>query len=73
MSLNGPMHLLTNAIRRWEQHAMEDELRNSSDRELHDIGITRGDIDRLFDPAFAAEFGRRGETLPTLRRNAGGW
>lgn len=73
MSLHGPMHLLTNAIRRWEQHAMEQELRESSDRDLHDIGINRGDIDRLFDPAFAAEFARRSEALPTRRRNVGGW
>lgn len=73
MSLHGPMHLLSNAIRRWEQHAMEEELRGSADRDLRDIGITRGDIDRLFDPAFAAEFGRRGEEVPTRRRTAGGW
>lgn len=73
MSLHGPMHLLTTAIRRWEQHATEVELRGSSDRDLRDIGITRGDIDRLFDPAFTAEFARRGEEIPTRRRSAGGW
>jgi hypothetical protein len=32
-----------------------------SDRELRDIGITRGDIDRVLDPAFAREYAVPGD------------
>ncbi|HST75119.1 MAG TPA: DUF1127 domain-containing protein [Acetobacteraceae bacterium] len=37
-----------------------NELHSLTDRELADIGITRGDIHRVFDPAFAAEHRARG-------------
>ena len=37
------------------QLAERDELARCSDRELADMGITRGDIGRIHDPRFAAE------------------
>jgi uncharacterized protein YjiS (DUF1127 family) len=41
------------AIVTWpERRAAYDALRALSDRELEDIGLTRGDIPRVFDPAF---------------------
>jgi uncharacterized protein YjiS (DUF1127 family) len=34
------------------------ELAMMSDRDLSDIGLSRSDIVRVFDPAFATEHGR---------------
>jgi uncharacterized protein YjiS (DUF1127 family) len=42
------------------RQAVFNELHSLTDRELADIGITRGDIHRVFDPAFAAEHRARG-------------
>ncbi len=42
------------------RQAVFNELRSLTDRELADIGITRSDIYRVFDPAFAAEHRARG-------------
>jgi uncharacterized protein YjiS (DUF1127 family) len=36
------------------------ELAAMSDRELIDIGISRSDLSRVFDPAFSQELSRRG-------------
>lgn len=41
------------------------ELTRMTDRELRDMGITRGDIGRVFDAAFADEYARRG--VPSLK------
>lgn len=56
---------LTAAVR-WlaempKRRAVLDELDRLSDRELSDIGLTRGDLPRVFDPAFVASrnFARR--------------
>lgn len=49
--------------------AERDELTNATDRDLADMGLTRGDIGRIHDPKFAAEFaaGRAtGESLKWL-------
>lgn len=47
------------AVARWvgdflERRAVVEELSSLSDHELADIGLTRGDIPNVFDPAFAA-------------------
>lgn len=42
------------------RQAVFNELHSLTDRELADIGITRGDIHRVFDPTFAAEHRARG-------------
>lgn len=49
------------------------ELHGADERDLRDIGITRGDIDRIFEPSFVDEYARRGEWPVRPRRNAGGW
>lgn len=36
------------------RRAVLDELANLSDRELADVGLSRHDLSRVFDPAFAA-------------------
>ena len=43
------------------RRAVLDELARLSDHELADIGLTRGDLPRVFDPAFTAgrNFARR--------------
>jgi uncharacterized protein YjiS (DUF1127 family) len=38
-----------------KRRAVMDELSALSDHELADIGLTRGDLPLVFDPAFAAE------------------
>ncbi len=37
-----------------QRRALYDQLNGMSDRELRDIGLTRGDLARVFDPDFAA-------------------
>jgi len=50
------------ALLSWpERHATYDNLRRLTDRELADIGLTRGDIVRVFEPDFR---------LPTRPANA---
>jgi uncharacterized protein YjiS (DUF1127 family) len=51
---------LASAPVRWatayaERRRVINELAQMSDRELADLGISRFDIPRVFDPAFAAE------------------
>lgn len=36
------------------RHAVVEELGRLSDHELTDIGLNRGDLPRIFDPAFVA-------------------
>jgi uncharacterized protein YjiS (DUF1127 family) len=51
--------LLVTAVRNWfEKHATLAEMQRMSDRELADIGLTRGDLPRIFDAAFAADHAR---------------
>ena len=40
--------------------SVRNELYSMSDRELADIGISRYDIGRVFDPEFAREYAARG-------------
>jgi uncharacterized protein YjiS (DUF1127 family) len=40
------------------RHAALDELNSLSEHELADIGLTRADLPRLFDPEFVAERNR---------------
>ena len=54
-----------------QRHADAAQLRNADERDLRDIGINRGDIERLFDPAFAQEYAERGQprvSAPEKRR-----
>jgi uncharacterized protein YjiS (DUF1127 family) len=52
---------LVGVFRQWRRYNQSlRELNRLGDRELADIGITRGDIHRVFDPAFAAEHRARG-------------
>lgn len=54
-----------------ERIAAKAELSRASDRDLRDMGITRYDIGRVFDPEFADEYANRG-TYSTRRRTAEG-
>jgi uncharacterized protein YjiS (DUF1127 family) len=57
-----PFVRLFRVIAAMRQRARErEELHGLSDMELRDIGITRGDIDRVFGPAFVREYSRRGD------------
>lgn len=50
---------LVNAARTWfEKHDTLAEMQRMSDRELADIGLTRSDLPRIFDSAFAADHAR---------------
>jgi uncharacterized protein YjiS (DUF1127 family) len=50
---------LVAALAEWRQRrVVMHELAMMSDRELSDIGLTRSDLGRVFDPAFAAEHAR---------------
>ena len=42
-----------------ERHRVMNELARLTDRDLADLGITRYDIPRVFDPAFGAEHADR--------------
>lgn len=55
------------------RHAAFAELHRTADRELQDMGLTRTDIGRIFDPAFAEERADRGVLPVRSRRIAGGW
>jgi uncharacterized protein YjiS (DUF1127 family) len=47
------------AIHEWRQRqAVLQEMQMMTDRELADVGLSRADLGRIFDPAFAAD--RRG-------------
>jgi uncharacterized protein YjiS (DUF1127 family) len=43
-----------------ERQAVQAELHAMTDRELADIGMSRYDISRIFDPDFAQEHAHRG-------------
>ncbi len=68
--------LLERLADRWtalrERRAAVLALRGASDRDLRDMGITRSDIDRLFDPEFADEHAGRVARVKS-RRSGGGW
>ena len=50
---------LTQGIRNWAgQQAMLSEMGMMSDRELSDIGLSRTDVPRVFDPSFVADHAR---------------
>ena len=57
------------------RHAVEGELATLSDRELADVGITRCDVDRLFDPDLAHDHGLRGGSAAwdRARAESPGW
>ncbi len=47
------------AIKAWyARQAVLREMEMMTDRELADIGLSRGDLPRVFDPAFAADHAR---------------
>ena len=47
------------ALTEWRRRrVVMQELAMMSDRDLSDIGLTRSDIGRVFDPAFAVEHAR---------------
>ena len=52
------------AFRAWraESRAMA-ELRRMSDRELFDVGLNRGDFDRIFNDRFNADLRSRGQNF----------
>lgn len=56
-ALLSPMQAIKAALTR---RTALGELGAMSDRELADIGINRYDLNRVFDPAFAQEYARRG-------------
>ena len=57
-----PFARLFHAIAAMRRRARERQaLCGMSDMELRDIGITRGDIDRVFGPAFVREYSWPGD------------
>jgi uncharacterized protein YjiS (DUF1127 family) len=49
------------AFRTWQRdNQAAGELGMMTDRELMDIGISRSDLNRVFDPALSADLGQRG-------------
>jgi len=57
--LTSPKHSVLGWLRQWRQRRqIVAELALMSDRELADIGLSRADLPRVFDPAFAADHGR---------------
>jgi uncharacterized protein YjiS (DUF1127 family) len=51
-----------NSLRTWfRDNEAAGELHAMSDRELHDIGLSRSDLGRVFDPALNQDLRRRGE------------
>lgn len=55
----GPKHPVFAWLRQWRQRRqVVAELALMSDRELSDIGLSRADLSRVFDPAFAADNAR---------------
>jgi uncharacterized protein YjiS (DUF1127 family) len=52
------------AFRTWRENARaRAELSNMSDRELFDVGLTRGDFDRIFDRRFNRDLMTRGHSF----------
>jgi uncharacterized protein YjiS (DUF1127 family) len=48
----------------WRRQAVLQEMSMLTDRELADIGLSRADLPRVFDPAFAAEHARGRDCQP---------
>ncbi|HVY13644.1 MAG TPA: DUF1127 domain-containing protein [Rhodopila sp.] len=49
-------------LRTWfRENEAASELYAMSDRELHDIGLTRSDVDRVFDPELNQDLRQRGD------------
>ena len=52
------------AFRAWRSHGRAlAELSRMSDRELFDVGLNRGDFDRIFDNRFNQDLRSRGRTF----------
>lgn len=50
---------LMTAVAEWRQRQVVlREMQTMTDRELSDIGLSRADLTRVFDPAFAADYTR---------------
>ncbi len=50
---------IVSAFAEWRQRqAVLQEMQTMSDRELSDIGLSRADLARVFDPKFAADHSR---------------
>jgi uncharacterized protein YjiS (DUF1127 family) len=57
--VRGWLNRLATALTEWNyRRTVAQELSLMTDRELSDIGLTRSDIGRVFDPAFASECAR---------------
>jgi uncharacterized protein YjiS (DUF1127 family) len=57
--LAAPKHHVLAWLRQWRQRRqVMAELALMSDHELSDIGLSRADLSRVFDPAFAADHAR---------------
>jgi uncharacterized protein YjiS (DUF1127 family) len=57
--LGGWLRRLATAVAGWRQRqAVLREMQTMTDRELADIGLSRADLARVFDPAFAADYTR---------------
>ena len=55
--------LLTAAAEWHRRRAVMREMAMMTDRELSDIGLSRSDLSRVFDPTFAAERTRGGDYI----------
>ena len=52
------------AYRTWRQNAAaRAELNNMTDRELFDVGLNRGDLERMFDDRFNRDLLERSRTI----------
>ena len=52
------------AFRTWREHGRAmAELHNMTDRELFDVGLNRGDFDRIFDNRFNQDLLSRGRMI----------
>ena len=52
------------AFRTWRENARaRAELNNMTDRELFDVGLNRGDLDRMFDDRFNRDLLERSRTI----------
>ena len=59
-----PVSRLLSMFSEWRhRHAVIQELSLMTDRELSDIGLSRYDLARVFDPAFAADRNRGHEYI----------
>ena len=57
--LGDGLALLVGEVTGWvRRQATFAEMEGMSDRELADIGLTRGDVPRVFDPAFVVDHAR---------------